>query len=60
MLALIRNQCVYEQIVLISQEQKDESDSEDEESEDEEEKPELEAASINHNGCVNRIRVEFS
>ena len=33
-------------------------DSEDSESEeDEDEQPELEAALINHNGCVNRIRV---
>jgi hypothetical protein len=36
-----------------------ESDSEDSESEDEDEddKPELEVASFNHSGCVNRIRV---
>ena len=37
------------------------SESEDSESEDdeddEEQKPELEAALIKHNGCVNRIRV---
>lgn len=33
------------------------SDSEDSESEDEDEQPDLEAASINHSGCVNRIRV---
>jgi len=32
------------------------SDSEDSESEDEDEQPDLEAASINHSGCVNRIR----
>lgn len=37
-------------------EHKEESESEDSESEDEEDLPELEAASINHNGCVNRIR----
>ena len=34
----------------------EESDSDDDE-EDDEQKPELEAALIKHNGCVNRIRV---
>lgn len=40
-------------------EQKEESDSEDEDSEDEEDLPELESAALNHNGCVNRIRVSL-
>ena len=33
------------------------SDSDDSDSEDEEDLPELESAALNHNGCVNRIRV---
>ena len=38
-------------------EHKEESEDEDSESEDEEDQPDLESAAINHNGCVNRIRV---
>jgi len=38
-------------------EQKQTEDSDDSDSEDEDDQPDLEAASISHSGCVNRIRV---
>ncbi len=38
-------------------ERKETEDSDDSESEDEDDQPDLEAASISHSGCVNRIRV---
>jgi hypothetical protein len=45
------------QFIELKEDKIDSEDSEDSDSEDEEDRPELEVATLNHNGCVNRIRV---